>query len=614
LKSLLNIFIFLIFLLLGLTIITGCNRPAETSEIEIKILLVDNSDRSPEMKYVLKAYESVLQEEGVPYQVVSPSFLLGQNVSEIAGKNPAIIFADGICQVLSLDLKFWLKEYLSDGGKVAMIYDAGSKNSNGVFNKNQLLADIIGIEYIPFDRSKGTPYTMGSVSFIDKAAADYFQIPPGKTDKENSLFAYGYGIAQYPLSGVQIPKQDQNLAAIYAYGTTLNNHKVPVLISSKFRRGELLFVNLPLGYLKAHSDDLPLRVVLRTFLFKIVRLPHLANVPQGKGGLVINLHVDGSADLDLMPTLFKSGYFRRDILSSIHITAGDFRDVPGDSLGFDACGRGKSFIDSLAGYGVIGSHGGWGHNWFADSVEQQAFGRAKITKYVKQNNDCLSSLVGYSISEYSAPAGVHPQPLMAEILEELGIKYYYYTGDMGSAPNRTFYDGQSVSDNLIAFPPLFLENTAAFNEMRKACLDKKRVGQWLAELTEYVIDNKTIRLFYSHPYDLPDYAEEYKQFLKAAADAQLNNRLNILPMSYFGRFINRFLKTEYKFIKYGNTLIVRLNNPESLKDISVAIPSAEYLKPHIEDVDIYEDNEYYYCVIKSKKYEQDINFTRRNTD
>jgi len=55
LKSLLNIFIFLIFLLLGLTIITGCNRPAETSEIEIKILLVDNSDRSPEMKYVLKA-------------------------------------------------------------------------------------------------------------------------------------------------------------------------------------------------------------------------------------------------------------------------------------------------------------------------------------------------------------------------------------------------------------------------------------------------------------------------------------------------------------------------------------------------------------------------------
>ena len=91
-----------------------------------------------------------------------------------------------------------------------------------------------------------------------------------------------------------------------------------------------------LGYAKAYSDDMPIRSIMRTFLFKIAHIPHLLNVPKGRGGMVINWHIDSNIDWKYIPFMIQNGYLRKGMEYSLHITAGDFRDEPGDGMGFDA--------------------------------------------------------------------------------------------------------------------------------------------------------------------------------------------------------------------------------------------------------------------------------------
>jgi peptidoglycan/xylan/chitin deacetylase (PgdA/CDA1 family) len=75
-----------------------------------------------------------------------------------------------------------------------------------------------------------------------------------------------------------------------------------------------------------------------------------------------------------------------------------------------------------------------------------------IEEYIAKNNRALEEITGYKIEEYSAPLGAHPQPLATQVLERLGMIAYYYCGDSGSAPNRTFSDGGMVSEHVVAFP------------------------------------------------------------------------------------------------------------------------------------------------------------------
>jgi hypothetical protein len=99
-----------------------------------------------------------------------------------------------------------------------------------------------------------------------------------------------------------------------------------------------MFANLPLGRVKSFSDDLPIKAFLRAFLYRTVQIPHLASAPDAKGGLVFNWHIDSSVEWRTIPQAIKNRYLRKGIRYSIHVTAGDFRDKPGDGLGFDACG------------------------------------------------------------------------------------------------------------------------------------------------------------------------------------------------------------------------------------------------------------------------------------
>ncbi len=554
---------------------------------EFKVLIVYSSQQIDQKKYAINALESVLQEEGVLFSKMSAASLLTYYPEKIKKVFPVIIFPDGVAQQLSADVKYWSEEYVKSGGHIFVIYDAGVKDIYGHYRNRPIFDSLIGVDYCLYPEEEDKAYTLGYFKLNEFYLRD-IDIPPGKTI-DNTVSGYKYGKLKYPVAlTMQIDDNIEKIAYVY------NSQFQGIGASLKrYGEGSAFFVNLPLCYLKAESDDLLLRAFIRFYLFRVVNIPHLLNVPYAKGGLVINWHIDSSLDWKSVPMMIKKGYLRKTITYSNHITAGPFLQKPGDGKGFDACGKGKRFALMLIKYGITGSHGGWAHNWFARKVLTGEFGYKEIKKYIEMNNECLEKLTHQKVKEYSAPNGVHPQPIMTKVLEELGMKCYYYTGDSGSAPNRTFYNKEMVSDKVWAFPVTPLEDVASFYEMFVKGYSSKKVEKWLKAMVDFVIERKTIRLIYSHPYDIPRYPKAILRFIDYAEKKYKQGKLIVKPMIYFENYLERFVKTKFSFEIKGRKFVVDVSNPEGLRGIPIAVPK-KICSGKLSDI---QDKHFYYIII-----------------
>lgn len=606
----------LILFLLSIYFLVTMMPIAPSDKHDISVLLIYNPNLSSEFNYVLKAYRSVLEEEGVPFKAVAPSFILSEEPVELVKTFPVMILPDKIARSLPSDMKFWVKEYLCEGGDVMVVFDAGSQNLKYKYLDRGLFADLMNMNYVIYNElaDSNDATTTAYLRFKDKESVQFFQIAPGKTDNEFYLNGYRYGRLIFPVARVK-PETGFDKKDVYAYGHTESGEQYPVLMVKKVLGGKLLYANLPLGHLKAHADDLLLRAALRTMLFKVSSIPHLANTPGGKAGLVINWHIDWSEDWDGLEYMKKRGFFTPSVRHSIHNTAGNFTDRPGDGLGFDACGKGRSILASVIKNGRLGSHGGWAHNWFYTNILNGTFGEKEIELYIKKNNDCLASVSGYPVTEYSAPNGVHPQPLVTRILERNGVIAYYYTGDSGSAPNRTFFDKEMVSENVIAFPVLSFRSVASFFEMNRDGYRSEDLEEWLFDLLNYLKANRAVRLIYSHSYDVPPYfPDTVLKFLKQAEQDCRSGKLNAQPMTYFARYMKRFLKTKCRFLRKEKSLVVQLSNEQGLKDVTLAIPVHSYGEPvETKSLKIDKDDQYYYICILEDIVEKTIYFPYRGS-
>jgi hypothetical protein len=545
----------------------------------------------------MDAYKRVLEEEGVIYKEVNIFNLITLNPEEVLKSKKVIILPDGINQYLPKEAKDWIERYLEKGGNVFLGFNVGIKNIKNAYLEEGLFSEILGINYITYKKYKDACFTIGHLYIDNKINQDFLEIPYWKLINGHLLGGYSYGELDYPISRVDL-KESYNNKDVYAFVISKDSKKYPGIIVKNYGQGKLIYANLPLGYLKAYADDFPLRTLLRVFLFKIVKIPHLINSPYGKGGIVINWHVDANIDWKSIPYMLQNRYLRKDIEYSIHITAGDFRDKPGDNLGFDACGKGREYVQKLIPFGIFGSHGGWAHNFFSNNITKGVFGEREIYEYISKNNKCLESITGYKIIEYSAPNGVHPQPVTTKVLEKLGMYCYYYTGDNGSNPNRTFINGKMISDKVIAFPISSFGKYASFLEIKRGGIKEEEVKKWLISLADYVVRNRNIRLIYSHPYDIPLYPHALKDFLDYVENLQNMGIIHIKPMSYYAQFILRFLNTKYD-INFSDGKIT-LSNNEKLSGIALALPQNYIIKDIPSGIILNDDKDYQYLIITDK--------------
>ena len=526
----------------------------------VPIWILYNPNYYKDYKYILDVYGQVLKEEGVNFQLKTIDEILR---SEKIDENlRGIILPDGINQHVYFDLYFFIEKCLKRGINVFLVFDVGIKDRNRRYLEKSVFSNLLGINSSTYGIYKEETFLNDNVKILDP---DFLGFPRFRLEK-NKILAYLYKKKIYYVSRLQIINND------YTEIAKTENYNIPFIVIKNYGKGKIYFVNTPLGYLKANSDDLILRSNLITFIDKICGINRLANIENALPTVILNYHVDANSDWKAIEFLYNNGYFRKNIKSSYHITAGDFRDKEGDKLGFDACGKGRKYVDILSKYGSIGSHGGWAHNYYSytliydsDKIDIADF----IERNIEMNNSCLESIVGYKIREYSAPNGVHPQPINTKILEKLGMICYYYVGDLGSAPNLTFYNNEMVSDRVLAFPVCPYKDIVSLGEMKKRNISGNEVFDFLKNFVDYVQENQTVRLYYTHPYDVLEYPMEYKKFLDYL-ESKINAKLiQTQTMEEYTEFFFRFLKTEFDIEQNEDIIIIELNNPDSLRGISL---------------------------------------------
>jgi hypothetical protein len=539
---------------------------AIAGERSVRVALVYTPGGDAEAQQIRAAYTESLLERGIPFDWLASTDLALFDAEQLANAYAAIVFPDTINRRVAEDAVAQMTEFAALGGSVAVIGDAGSRTLDGIYRPGSLFAEISGIDSLQFRQLRAKAFGHGFVHFTNAATANRWSVPSGKTDS-GDLSGYGYGPLTYPYAKAAIVNDQVRIDA--------DNPDSPMLTVRDVQRGRVAYMALPLGSLRTHSDGFPMDM-LASYLTRSADMPHLVAAPDGVGNLVIDIHIDSSIEFLGIPNMRRLRILRHDVPMEFDVTAGPDRDVLGDGLGFDACGRGKKYLQILMRYGHIGSHGGWAHNKFAADIQAGRDSEAQIRQLIDRNDRCLASVTHVPVRSFAAPVGKHPQPEMTDVLDTLGIAGYYYTGDTGSPVERPFFDGSLVSSKSWAFPVMPLGNVASVGEMERDRIPPRAVQGWMDGTAAYAADQRGIYLIYSHSYDFMrrGYGAAVTHFVDRVEALQRAGRLRTTNMVDAAAFMNRFVTTTSSFTRSADGVHVRLYNPNGLRSIAFAVPTS----------------------------------------
>jgi len=358
--------------------------------------------------------------------------------------------------------------------------------------------------------------------------------------------------------------------------------------------GQLLFVNLPLGYFKAiGSDSAPLQGFLGQFARDQVGIATVSVQPRGKGGLVYNWHVDDGDDLLVntrflldQTTVLKRGPF------SIHFTAGPDVIVPGDGNGMNLNGNAASRdlvrrlgnLGSYAGLPAsqklpahqLGSHGGWIHDYWGLNANEQNV--PDLTPLLSQNFDAIERVTGRAISEYSSPVGNTPA-WAVRWLEARGVRAMYLVGDLGAGMVRSWRDGQRLSNKLWTVPVSPLGKYATFEEFDAFGIDDATSGQWLLDLQSFAVNHRSARMFYNHPPGAAAHLAPVNALLARADQLAGQKKFSWYTMTELADFSQRRVETSWSSSTSFGVTTFAASNARGLADMTWLLPKASYTAP-----------------------------------
>jgi len=471
-----------------------------------------------------------------------------------------------------------IRRFVNSGGRLMLVYDAGTLSPEGKYARGwSRLSDLAGTDYALYDRLQDKTIQWGPVA-ADINIAREFDIPPGKyypiqtganQDIEIQIKRYKFGDLKYP-SFVTDQNYSGQVLFHSAAGVAAGEHS--------FGQGSVLFVNLPLGYLKANTDGLPLHAFLHYFGQHVLSLPYLMSVPDGVGGLVLNWHVDSNAAIKPLEqmrswSLLQQGRF------SIHITAGPDSTKAGDHDGFDVPHNAISqqlIREHVARGDEIGSHGGWMHDFFAFHVDKDD--PKTLVNYLVWNKTALEAVTGKPVVEYSAPDGNQPQ-WVTQWLDTHGFLAYYYTGDTGMAPTQGYRDGVREGQNVWAFPIVHLNTDAAFEEMARHGYSSPEVQTWLESLAEFTADHHTARLVYFHPPGIMGYHPVVDHWMQQTSTLRTAGRFRWYTMTEVAKFLTSRKQVEWKSSSHDGLITISATHPQDLEHETWRLPANRFSEP-----------------------------------
>ncbi len=541
------------------------------------LLLPDSIDfNTPAVRQWLDA----ASEEGLHVEPIHDSdFLDPLSTTHAAG----VILPDQIHRSANDVLIGQLYRYVRTGGNLMVVYDACTWDLNGYFPPgDSRLSDLVGVRYALYDLYSAVTMEKTRVTGTATAMRE-LGVPPGssvpidggvrpvaessESDRQLAFAAYQYGDIDYPVfrtlgdfDGSVLLRTKRGLAAGYR----------------KEERGQVLFVNLPLGYLASRTDGLLMHSFLHFFGVRMLGLPYLSPVPDGIGGLVFNWHVDARSSLKPLKTLADAGVFDRGKFS-VHITAGPDVDAFGDHKGLDVAhdAEAQKWIHYLVAHGqTIGSHGGWIHNYFGYHVNDD--NGSDFQKYLEMNKQTLEAVTGTRITEYSAPVGTQP-PWVTRWLERNGVVAYYFTGDAGLGPTRVYRNSERDGPDIWGFPILHMGKEASLEEMGFDDVPIDTVRDWMLAVTNFTARQHAARLVYAHPFGAERFFGTLRTWLDNASALQAEGRFRWYTMTELAGFLSQREAVRWNLLHAdGGKVTLRASHPQTLAHQTWAFPEDYY--------------------------------------
>ena len=366
--------------------------------------------------------------------------------------------------------------------------------------------------------------------------------------------------------------------------------------------GQVLFVNMPLGYFKAvGTDSAPLHGFLNLFARDQVGIASMSVQPRGTGGLIFNWHIDDGDDL-----LVNTKYLldKTDILKrgpySIHLTAGPdvitFGDGNGMNLPASKAAQdlvlrlgslGKKYAkakgDKAIAQHVLGSHGGWIHDYWGANAD--VLGQTLMQPLLEKNFKAIEDVTKLKITEYSSPVGNTPT-WAVNWLEARGVQAMYLVADLGAGMLRPWratdvnvpVQSQRLTSKMWSSPVTPLGRYATWEEFDEFGISDMSSGQWLLDLQSFVINKRSNRMFYSHPPGVAGHQKPLNALLKRA-DRMDEDRFSWYSMTELAQFSQQRVETRWDTSQYGPITSFVASNGTSLEDQTWLLPRSRYTTP-----------------------------------
>jgi len=590
--SKLTVTFFVIALALGVIAVQD-HYFSESTSAHLLLLLPDSADtESPKVQVWLDAIE----EEGFLVSVMRDSEFLRPwtNRALFAG----VILPDQVHKEASDSLISTLGNYVENGGKLMLVYDAGIWSLKGRYSSDRSrFSALAGVNYAQYNtlQEKTTSWQPVLASAQTLTA---LRFPPGKFHPYNMLVAQsGKKFPAIDTTKTQVDKTH----SVSGYGTALINYDIyqtsgqyngEILLQSprgdiiagqrQHGKGTVLYINLSLGYLKGRTDGLFLHSFLHYFANKIVQLPYLASVPAGIGGIVMNWHLDANVAFKSLKSIRDTGIYNQGPYS-IHITAGPDAHFVGDKAGLNVPGnkRIQNWIKDFKEKGyAVGSHGGWIHDRFGLHLTKET--SKEFENYLAKNKKALEKVVSKPVTEYSSPEGNHPE-WITDWLSKNGINAYYFTGNTGMAPTRSYRQGVLQHENVWSFPILPYRAMAGLEEFQDYKIKPRLVKNWLNLTSEFVANTYTTRLIYFHPRGALHYKSAIRSWLDKADKLQRQKRFRWYTMSEVATFLTTRTRVQWDFIVNQDIHSFSANHPENLNNMTWLLSADVYDKPGITE-------------------------------
>jgi hypothetical protein len=490
---------------------------------------------------VTQAWLQVAREEGVPLTPLYADEFLHRmaNGQRLAG----VVVPDTVHTRASDLLVSQLYRHVADGGQLLLAFDAAvHQPQRGEYPPGaSRLSPLVGVRYALY-QSLGEATTVVDKVQASRQAQAWLGLQPGKLDfsvdpqgQWGELTTYAYAALDYSHYRTDTPAQASGPLQVLMRSAGGD----PVLTLHRQGRGQVLWANLPLGYLKTRTDGYLLHRLLPFWARTLLHWPVLSPVPEGVGGMVLNLHVDSNAAQAPMAVLEREGWFDQGPMS-IHVTAGPDAIRLHDRTGLDLPRNQDlhALLQRLQSRGhELGSHGGWIHNVFGYGVGED--NAQRFMPWLVLNHDAVSAVRGSPVQVYSAPMGNQPR-WVTDWLRRENFRAYYTTSDNGVGPTRAFEQGQlAPTSALWSFPVSSFGRIATLDELPQRALPEAPFTRFMTDLMAYTAQAGVVRLAYFHPATAMTYRDTLEAIALQAQALSESGRFRFYSMQALAEFLNR---------------------------------------------------------------------------